>query len=255
MTIAELDTEAPGTVDGRQLRAVAFHRVRMEYVDGVLARTGTAPAGLRAAVLGGGRGAVALGLARLGMDVVSVDPSPAATAMARAAVARAGLPVEARTAPAEAPGLPEGGFDLVYVADTFEVAGDLDAVAASAARLLAPRGTLVYDTVNRTWVSRLIYLGAFQAVPMTRIMPAGRYARERLRPPAEVEVALAAHGLRVEDVCSFKPTRALDLVTAALARRRGRIGDEEIPGRVEFVLDPKGAPVVTYLGYARGVTG
>ncbi|MGW5362803.1 hypothetical protein [Actinopolymorpha pittospori] len=41
-----------------------------------------------------------------------------------------------------------------------------------------------------------------------------------------------------------------DLVRAVLARRRGRIGDHEVAPLVDFVLDPAGSPLVTYLGHA-----
>jgi 2-polyprenyl-6-hydroxyphenyl methylase / 3-demethylubiquinone-9 3-methyltransferase len=53
------------------------------------------------------------------------------------------------------------------------------------------------------------------------------------------------------DVCGFKPADARSLVTATLARRRGRVTDEEIPPIVGFVLAPHSRPVVTCLGYAR----
>jgi 2-polyprenyl-6-hydroxyphenyl methylase / 3-demethylubiquinone-9 3-methyltransferase len=48
-----------------------------------------------------------------------------------------------------------------------------------------------------------------------------------------------------------KPKNLRSLITATLARRRGRITDEEIPPIVTFILAPRGTPVVTYLGYAR----
>lgn len=109
----------------------------------------------------------------------------------------------------------------------------------------------MYDTVNRTPLSRLVYLGAFQGIPMTRIMPPGRHAAKRLRPPAELIEIMARHGLRNEDVCGFKPKDPRRLLTAARARRRGEITDEEITSMVDFVLTPDGRPLVTYLGYAR----
>ncbi|WP_433322978.1 class I SAM-dependent methyltransferase [Spirillospora sp. CA-294931] len=247
--IIELDSRTPGAVDGRQIRAVTFQAVRLEYVAATLERLAP-PAGRRTAlVIGAGRGLLARGLADLGMDVVALDPSPEATAMAREADGDRG--VEYRTAPAEDPGLPDAAFDLVYCADTFEITPDLDAVLGHAARLLRPGGTLFYDTVNRTPVSRLIYLGAFQALPMTRIMPRGRYSADRLRTPEEVTAALAAHGLRNRDVTPFKPASGGDLVKATLARRKGRITDEELPARVRFVLAPEERPIVTYLGHAR----
>jgi 2-polyprenyl-6-hydroxyphenyl methylase/3-demethylubiquinone-9 3-methyltransferase len=52
-------------------------------------------------------------------------------------------------------------------------------------------------------------------------------------------------------VCGFRPSSVAALVRAVLARKGGRLGDEDIPAAVEFVLDPGHEPPVTYLGAAR----
>ncbi|MEU0809689.1 methyltransferase domain-containing protein [Streptomyces sp. NPDC005970] len=252
----ELDSRLPEAVDGRQIRAVSFQATRLEYVRTTLRGVGLTAAGSRALVVGSGRGLLARGLARLGFDVLALDPSATATALAREAGEReAGeeepLAVRYDTAPPEELGVPDAAFDLVYYADTFEITRDLDRVLAEGARALAPDGVLVYDTVNRTPLSRLIYLLAFQRLPMTRIMPPGRYAAARLRTPAELTAALRRHGLSSEGICDFKPREPRGLVRATMARRRGRITDEEIPPIVDFVLAPDARPLVTYLGHAR----
>lgn len=245
--LIELDSTATDAIDGRHIRAVTFQDVRMEYVTGVLAKTGLPATGSRALVVGSGRGLVAAGLRELGFEVLGVDPSEAATAMARQAYGEmAGLSFQ--TASAEE--LDLSGFDLAYYADTFEITPRLDQVLGRAAKALRPGGVLVYDTVTRTALSRLIYLGAFQGLPMTRIMPAGRYAAARLRKPAELAAALGRHGLHSVDVCEFKPTDPRRLLTAVLARRRGQISDAEIPAIVGFELSPGRQVHVTYLGYA-----
>jgi 2-polyprenyl-6-hydroxyphenyl methylase/3-demethylubiquinone-9 3-methyltransferase len=74
-------------------------------------------------------------------------------------------------------------------------------------------------------------------------------------PAAELAALLDRHGLRNRDICDFKPKSPRSLITAILARRRGRITDEEIPPIVSFILSPHSRPVVTYLGYARKVGG
>ncbi|WNE94772.1 methyltransferase domain-containing protein [Streptomyces luomodiensis] len=253
----ELDSRSPEAVDGRQIRAVSFQDTRLEYVRTTVERVGLSASGSRALVVGSGRGLLARGLAGLGFGVVAVDPSATATEMAREAGAAGAASegghsgIEYRTAPAEELGLADGAFDLAYYADTFEITPELDRVLAEAARVLRPGGVLIYDTVNRTLLSRLIYLGAFQRLPMTRIMPAGRYTAARLRTPAELTTALDRHGLRNEDICDFKPKDPRSLVKATMARRRGRISDEQIPPIVDFVLAPDARPLVTYLGYAR----
>ncbi|TJZ58661.1 methyltransferase domain-containing protein [Streptomyces piniterrae] len=248
--LIELDSPAPEAVDGRQIRAVAFQGARLAYTEGALAREGRAASG-RALVVGSGRGLLARGLAGLGFDVTAVDPSESATAMARAAADQERLDIDHRTAPAEHLDLPDSEFDLVYLADTLEITSAPGRVIEQAARALKPDGLLVYDTVNRTPVSRLVYLVAFQSLPMTRVMPAGRYAARRLRTPGEVAEHMARHGLHPADTCHFKPSAVRSLLTAVLARRRGRITDDQVATMVNFELAPGSKPLVTYLGYAR----
>ena len=249
MTV-RIQLDSPDAIDGRHIRAVTFQRIRLEYVRQTLERTGLSAAGTPALVVGSVRGDLARGLADLGMDVTALDPSPVATDLARQRNGTASVEY-GTAAPESLDDLPAEGFGLAYYADTFEITADLDTVLAHAARVLRPGGVLVYDTVARTPVSRLIYLGAFQAFPATRIMPPGRYRAERLRPPAEVAAALSRAGLSSDDVTGFKPRSIGALVGAVLARRGGRIGDDDLPSAVEFVLDPDHRPVVTYLGSAR----
>lgn len=247
---ARIELDSPEAVDGRHIRAVTFQPVRLQYVRRTLARTALRPEGAPAVVVGSVRGDLARGLTGLGMAVTAIDPSPAATELARRADPKSSTSY--RTAAGEDLGaLPDAAFDFAYYADTFEITSDLTAVLAHAARVLRPGGVLVYDTVARTALSRLVYLGAFQAIPATRIMPRHRYRAERLRPPAEVADALTAAGLSSEDVCGFHPRSTSALVRAVLARKNGRLRDEDLPAAVDFVLDPDHEPPVTYLGAAR----
>ncbi|ATL32990.1 class I SAM-dependent methyltransferase [Streptomyces formicae] len=250
MTTAHIavDATGPRTVDGRHIRALTFQSVRLEYLRHVLTELRRTPTGSRALVVGSGRGLPARGIVRLGFEVVAADPSPAATALARDA--DDGLGLTYVTTPAEELALADDSFDLVYCADTLEITEHLDAVLAETARVLRPGGAFVYDTVNRTPVSRLIYLGAFQRFPGTRIMPRGRYAAHRLRRPAELAEALDRAGLAARDVSAFKPRDVRSLVRATRGRRRGTVTDEQLPGLVDMVREPEGSPVVTYLGYA-----
>jgi 2-polyprenyl-6-hydroxyphenyl methylase/3-demethylubiquinone-9 3-methyltransferase len=52
-------------------------------------------------------------------------------------------------------------------------------------------------------------------------------------------------------VCPFKPKDPRNLVKATIARRKGKITDDQLPRLVDMVLEPGGPPIVTYLGYAR----
>ncbi len=243
-----IDSAGPAAIDGRQIRALTFQSVRMEYLRRVFGELSLATAGSRALVVGSGRGLLARGLAELGFEVVAADPSPAATALALDA--DDGLDITYLTTPAEELDLPGDSFDLVYCADTLEITERPDAVLMEAARVLRAGAPFVYDTVARTPVSRLIYLGAFQAFPVTRIMPRGRYAAHRLRRPVELAESLDRAGLSAKDVTGFKPRDVRSLVRATRGRRRGTLTDDQLPELVDMVLEPEGNPLVTYLGYA-----
>ncbi|NEB81946.1 methyltransferase domain-containing protein [Streptomyces sp. SID14478] len=219
----------------------------MEYVQRVLGELNMAAPGSRALVVGSGRGVLARGLAGLGCDVVAADPSADATALAKDA--DDGLGITYLTAGGELD-LLDASFDLVYCADTLEVTEQPGLVLTESARVLRPAGAFVYDTVNRTPLSLLVYLGAFQMFPGTRIMPRGRYAARRLRRPAELAEHLDRAGLSPKDISAFKPRDARSLVRATRGRRRGVLTDEQLPGLVDMVIEPEATPLVTYLGYA-----
>jgi 2-polyprenyl-6-hydroxyphenyl methylase / 3-demethylubiquinone-9 3-methyltransferase len=248
----ELNAHTDDAIDGRHLRTVAFNGVRMEYVQHLLKRLDVAPAGRRALVVGSVRGELARDLATLGLRVTAADPSPVATGRARDRDDDAGGAVRYEVADVADLDRLDGPFDLVYCADTFETTDDLDGVVGALTAALASGGVLFYDTVTRTLLGRLVYLGLFQSLPATRIMLPGRYTSERLRRPEEVLGALRAHGLTSVDVRGFKPRNPANLVKAVLARRRGRISDDDVAPMVDFVLEkPGGRPIVTYLGCAR----
>lgn len=241
----------PGAPDGFHIRAASFGSVRSDYVREVLTRRGIDPSGRRALVVGSGRGLLAIELARSGFTVTGIDPSETATEIARSAADADGLELELHVGNARSLPFDTGTFDVVYVADTFETTDDLDDVVAELARVLADGGTLIYDTVNRTKLSKLIYLGAFQTWRWSRMVPPGRYAWERLRPPDELATTLATHGLTNGDVRGFLPGSPVRLVRATLRARRGRISDPDLAKLAGMHLAPVGKkPPVTYLGFA-----
>jgi 2-polyprenyl-6-hydroxyphenyl methylase / 3-demethylubiquinone-9 3-methyltransferase len=238
--------------DGFHIRAATFHPVRTGYARRViLEQLGWHPRVRSALVVGAGRGLLARELARLGLSVDAIDPDPDAIRLAREATARENLSVDYRVGDAHRLPYPDAAFDVLYYADTFEITPDLDRVLAEAARVLRPEGALLYDTVARTRLSRLIYLGALQSWRWSRFVPPNRYAWDRLRPPEELLAKLADHGLRNRDVTAFLPANPLRLLRAILRARRGDLSDPELAGLAGMHFAPPGTrPEVTYLGFA-----
>jgi 2-polyprenyl-6-hydroxyphenyl methylase/3-demethylubiquinone-9 3-methyltransferase len=216
----------PPLPDGFHIRAAAFLPARIAYVRHVLERLGIDPPSREVLVVGAGGSLLARELVGLGFvvtDLASPQQDPTGDA----------------------------AFDVVYYQDTLEIADDLDLVLSEAARVLRPGGALLYDTVNRTRLSRLIYLGALQSWRWTRVMPPDRYAWERLRPPDELAATMTKHGLRNRDVSALLPASPLRLLRAMLRARRGDIEDDELARLAGMHVVPDGKrPAVTYLGFA-----
>ena len=244
-------TTSPLTADGFHIRAAAFQPVRGPYARAViLERLRLDPRGKRALVVGCGRGILARELAGLGLSVIGVDPSSSAIRLAHEAPVRKDLHVEYAIGEPGRLHYGDDEFDIVYYTDTLEITPDFDEVVAEAARMLRRQGVFLYDTVNRTQLSRLIYLGALQSWRWTRCMPPDRYAWERLRPPAELAATMARHGLRNEEVIGFLPANPLRLLRAILRARRGDISDAELARLAGMHLAPPGKHAeVTYLGF------
>jgi len=103
--------------------------------------------------LGCGTGIDAVFLAQRGIRVMGIDASPAMIAQSRAKLAAAELEdlVDIRVMDiARVGSLPQAGFDGIICAfATLSSTADLDGFAASAARLLVPRGILVVHLLNR----------------------------------------------------------------------------------------------------------
>ena len=154
--------------------------------------------------IGCGAGLFAEPLARLGAEVVGVDPAPAAIEVARAHAEETGARLAYRAATVEELAKEERRFDVVSAMEVIEHAADPKAFVAMAASLVKPGGLLLASTLNRTLKSfALAIVGAeiCAALARARNPPLGAIrdaARaHRLRPRRGLKTAQPArHGLR-----------------------------------------------------------
>lgn len=221
---------------------------RLEYVLGVLERELGSLEGQRVLDLGCGGGFVAEALAERGLAVSGVDPSAEAIEAARAHARGASLGIDYRIASGEALPHPSGSFDAVCCLDVLEHVPDLERVAAEAARVLRPGGLFVYDTVNRTWKSRLVVVHLLQDFPPTRIAPRLHDPRGFIR-PAELRALLERGGLEPRETVGLAPVVGMVALAGLLWRcRRGELTPAEAMRRAGTRLCADTS--VSYLGYA-----
>jgi 2-polyprenyl-6-hydroxyphenyl methylase/3-demethylubiquinone-9 3-methyltransferase len=225
-------SEAAGTVDPREAAhfgrlaadwwdpkgsSAMLHRlnpVRLGYIRDQIDRHWGADecnrrplAGKKAADVGCGAGLLAEPLARLGAEVVAVDPAPENIAAARIHAAGQGLEIDYRVGGVEALA---GAYDLVTSLEVIEHVADTGAFAAGLARALSPGGLMILSTPNRTAFSRLLMVVLAEGVGQ---IPKGTHDWQKFLAPEELCALLRHAGLEVVDVTglAFSPMRGFIL--------------------------------------------
>ena len=188
----------------------AFAPVRIDYILDSVRRLGTSADGrldgLRILDIGCGGGILAEPMARLGGQVTGIDATPEAIAAAKAHADKSGLAIDYHCTTAEALAETGAQYDLVYASEVIEHVTDRRLFAASTATILAPGGTIVITTINRTLASFALAKVALEYV--LRTVPAGTHDPARFVKPAELRDEFAGAGIMLDDMTGFAPLPA-----------------------------------------------
>jgi 2-polyprenyl-6-hydroxyphenyl methylase / 3-demethylubiquinone-9 3-methyltransferase len=164
---------------------------------------------------GCGGGLVARELAAAGATVVGVDRSLGSLGVARRAVPTRFAAVQGRL---ERLPFADGSFDAVVAADVLEHLPDLPTAVAGVARVLAPGGSLVFDTINRTpWAW---FTAVFGLERVLRMVPRGTHDWRLFIRPAELDRLCAGAGLERVELCGLAPRIGPGTVARGLLTRR-----------------------------------
>jgi len=151
--------------------------------------------GLRILDIGCGAGILSEPLARLGADMVGIDPAAENIEAARLHASESGVAVDYRATTAES--LAEAGerFDVVLAMEVVEHVVDVPAFVATCASMVKPGGLLVMATLNRTMKS--FALAIVGAEYILRWLPRGTHQWDKFVKPEELETAIEDADLRV----------------------------------------------------------
>ena len=164
---------------------------------------------------GCGGGLVARELAAAGAEVVGVDRSLGSLGVARRAVRGHFRPAQGRL---ERLPFADGSFDAVVAADVLEHLPDLPAAVDELARVLAPGGSFVFDTVNRTPWSW--FTAVFGLEQVLRMVPRGTHDWRLFIRPAELDRLLRGAGLAPVELTGLAPQIGPGVVARGLLTRR-----------------------------------
>jgi 2-polyprenyl-6-hydroxyphenyl methylase / 3-demethylubiquinone-9 3-methyltransferase len=192
------------------------------------------PASLRALDVGCGGGLLAEEFARLGFQVTGIDPSAGSLEVARQHARAAGLDINYQPGSGESLPVPDAEFDVVYCCDVLEHVDSVEATLSEITRALKPGGVFLYDTINRTRLSRLLYIKMAQDWKSTAWAEPGLHAWDHFIRPGELDASMRHAGLRPGERVGFSSGSPVAVLLAVHARAKGRIDYAELGARLNL---------------------
>lgn len=210
-----------------------LNAARFEYFKNVLGRID----GLSVLDVGCGGGLLAECFAREGASVTGIDLSRTSLFAARRHARAAGIKIDYINANAESFPLVDGLFDAVVSSDFLEHVSDLDKVVSEAARVLKPSGLFLYETINRTIISRIVGIYLFERV--LKLVPRHTHDPKMFIKPDELHEVMARHSLINRETRGVTPVANRLGALAGFIKRRSA-------GPFHITDDTS----ISYIGYA-----
>lgn len=156
--------------------------------------------------VGCGGGLICEDLARRKAMMVGIDPAEGALEAAREHIRQSGFGQNVYYQQAYAESMPfaDGSFSVIVCLDVLEHVGNLQATIREIARVLAPGGVFVFDTINRTWMSKVALIWYGEHFPSGGLKP-GIHNYDDFIKPIELQAVLTISGLQVHELTGFMP--------------------------------------------------
>lgn len=182
---------------------------RCDYIESCIERVSGRGALRQQQLLevGCGGGLISEELARRGAMVVGLDPSQQALAAAREHARVSGLGHNLYFEPGYGESLPyaDGSFSAIVSLDTLEHVRDLEATIREIARVLAPGGIFVFDTINRTLLARMALIWIGERLFQKNGLAPGLHQYAAFIKPLELQAVITHYHLHVCELSGFMP--------------------------------------------------
>ncbi len=199
--------------------------------------------------IGCGGGFLAEEFAREGFTVTGIDPAARSLEAARKHAADNNLEIDYREGKGEALPFPDASFDIVACCDVLEHVDDLTLVIGEVARTLKPGGVFCYDTVNRTWLSKVALIKISQDWSFTSWSQPNVHVWEKFIKPAELIAVMNRYRFTNQELRGISSKKnPLVLLRSLRALKKGRISNREIAAAL--ALCETEDLRISYMGYA-----
>ncbi|MBE9100230.1 bifunctional 2-polyprenyl-6-hydroxyphenol methylase/3-demethylubiquinol 3-O-methyltransferase UbiG [Vacuolonema iberomarrocanum] len=171
--------------------------LRFQYFDRYISTWN----GLSVLDVGCGGGYTCEFLTQRGAKVWGIDQSAACIQTAQTHATAEGLAIAYKQGLAEQLPFESGQFDVVVCVDVLEHVENPKQAIAEISRVLKPGGCFCFDTINRTWQSRLVMITLLE--DLLREIPRGIHDWRKFVTPDEVQGHMASAGLEAIAINGF----------------------------------------------------
>lgn len=207
------------------------------------------PEGKSALEIGCGGGLLCEEIARTGFNTYGIDPSEQSISTAIKHASESCLKIAYSHGRGEFLPFPDSSFDVVFCCDVLEHVEDLPKVISEISRTLKPGGLFLYDTLNRTFLSKLIAIRVLQEWRRWAIMPPRLHEWKMFIKPEEMKQLLQENHLKWKEHTGIMPDKSILKIWRYLHLRvKGELTYEEFGKK--FTIVESSFTKVMYMGYA-----
>lgn len=228
----------------------SFNPARISYLQKILQNEqNTNPQGKIALDIGCGGGFLCEELARMGFSVTGIDPSAQSIQTATDHSLANGLQIEYLLGTGEFLPHTDNSVDFVFCCDVLEHVRDLPKVISEISRVLKPGGIFFWDTINRTFLSKLIAINILQDWKCWAVAPPNLHVWEMFIKPQELRSLLEINNLAWKDHTGLMPNIAFPAVLGYLRQKvKGKLSFKEF-GQKVWMVESKITNIM-YMGVA-----
>jgi 2-polyprenyl-6-hydroxyphenyl methylase/3-demethylubiquinone-9 3-methyltransferase len=230
------------------LLRTAINPCRFAYFNKILSQKNLKPKNLKVLDVGCGGGILTESFRKIGCHVTGIDVSQGALQVAIKHAATQKMNILYLSCNANNLPFANASFDIVTCCDVLEHVDSVNNVVAEISRVLKRNGILFYDTINRTYISKIAAIKIAQDFPLTAFMPRNLHVWHQFITPGELNKILQSNALQSMDIAGITPTANLFSILIALIKKKfGYLSYAKIG--IQLKCQPSKNLSISYMGY------
>jgi len=222
---------------------------RVGYAKDIINRLKVDPKGKNALEVGSGGGILTEEIAKMGFRTIGIDPADQSVITASNHAKQSGLDIKYEKGSGESLPYDDRSFDFVFCCDVLEHVQDLPKVISEISRVLKPGGVFIYDTVNRTFISKMVAIKIWQEWKRWAFMPPNIHVWEMFIRPADIKTLLQNSGFEWKEHTGSSPNVSIPKMLGYLRKRAKGEWTYEDLGKNFWLVESKDMNIL-YAGYA-----